>query len=501
MRAALGRNVVANLLSAASGIGASLVSLPIILPAVGDAGYGVWTIGLTFVLYLTIADAGFAPAVQRWTALVRGEDDLRQAARLLWTTVALYLGVGLLAGAVLAALAPSIADLFDFPAALRDEAVDMLRLVGLALVLSVLVSAVGNVLQGLERFVAIGFSTAAGAATYLGAVIVLLGAGRGIVGLAEATVLQQSVTLAGRVWALRDVIGTGAPALLPGSRFRELAVFSAKLQASVLSGLINTQSDKVVMGLVASAATLGQLGIASQLADAGRLVAGAALAPVMTALVVAVAAADRDALARQFGWAHRLWIEVVVGGTLIGLGALQPLLAAWLGPGYDQAALFGAFLVAGAGASLVGGVAIGYLRAIGRPGVEGRFGLVTVGLNVVATVPLAFALGPIGVVAGTFAAHALACAWLLRRFAREAPETDRPRVAELARPVGLALLAGTFAGAVGLVAVAALPQGVALVPIAAVTGLAFAAYLAAVTRRPLTPTGLRTLVLGLRQTV
>ena len=58
--------------------------------------------------------------------------------------------------------------------------------------------------------------------------------------------------------------------------------FSARLQATVLSELINWQSDKLVVGLVAPVATVGQLGIGSQFADGGRVLSGAALSPIQS---------------------------------------------------------------------------------------------------------------------------------------------------------------------------------------------------------------------------
>jgi O-antigen/teichoic acid export membrane protein len=142
-----------------------------------------------------------------------------------------------------------------------------------------------------------------------------------------------------------------------------------------------------------------------------------------------------------------------------------------------------------------------YLRAVGRPGVESRYGLVMVGLNLVFTVVLAIAFGALGVVGGTLAAYALAAAWLLRRFSIEAPETVRPVARDAVRPGLLALAAGAFAAAAGLGINAVLPRGVALAAVAAATGLAFAWYLSAISGRPLTPRGMRALMTALRQPV
>jgi O-antigen/teichoic acid export membrane protein len=498
VRAALGRNVVANLLSAASGIAASLVSLPIVLDAVGPAGYGVWTIGLAIIAWFSVADTGFAPAVQRWTAWAKGEDRPEDVVALLWTTLLAYIALGVVMLGAALLLAEPATRLFDFPAALRADAVRTLELVGLVLLVTMVGAALGNVLQGLERFVAMGVTTALGAIAFLASVVVLLEAGRGIVGLAEAAIVQQGTIALTRACAVRRLVTGHRPRLVGRAQVREMAVFSAKLQVSVLAWLFNSQSDKVVMGLVASTATVGQLGIASQVADAGRLVAGAALAPIVASLAVTAALRDPERLRVHFAWVHRTWLEVIGGGTVIGLAVLHPLLLAWLGRGYGEASVFGAFLVAGMGGALLTGTAVAYLRAIGRPGLEARYGVVMVVLNIAFTVPLALVLGPVGVVAGTLLAYVLAALWLLRRFAAEAPETVRPRPADLLRPLGLALLCGALGGGAALAAAEALPQGVALVPVGLAGAAAFGAYLAAVSRRPPTPAGVRAVLAGLR---
>ena len=61
--------------------------------------------------------------------------------------------------------------------------------------------------------------------------------------------------------------------------------FSLRLQMTTLSGIVNSQTDKVIVGLVASAPVVGQLGIGTQVAEAGRLLAGAALSPIVSRLV------------------------------------------------------------------------------------------------------------------------------------------------------------------------------------------------------------------------
>lgn len=498
MRSTLGRNVVANMLSAVAGLSASVIAVPVILDRIGTAGYGIWVLGLTVILYLSIADAGFGPAIQRWTAVGHGEGDRSAPTRLLWTSVAIYLAIAIPAAAAFAALSPTLARLFVDPGPLRDDATEMFRLISVALLLVLLTNAVGNVLTGLERFGAITLSAILGAIVQLTAILLLLAAGRGLQGLALALIVQQVAVLGARLAALRDVIGATRPRILR-DELRRVVSFAGRLQLNALAGLINSQSDKIVVGLVATTTVVGELGIASQLVDAGRLLVLAALSPVVSALAVSVGTGNVERLRRQFAWMHRTWLYVVGGGTLIALGALYPIVDGWIG-GHREAIVLGLVLTLANGVSLCTGTAIAYLRAAGRPELEGRLGPVIVGLNLVFTIPLALAFGARGVVCGTLAAYVAGAVWFMRRFRALTPDLDHVAPRELLRPAFVATIAAAGALLFGLAVTAVVPAGVALAPVVVGTGTAFVLYLSAVTGRSLRPSAVRALVTQLRST-
>jgi O-antigen/teichoic acid export membrane protein len=486
MRRALSRNVAASVGNAAAVTATSLVSVPIILDAVGTAGYGVWTLGLALVLYASILETGLGPAVQRFTAFARGAEAHGQLGRLLWTTLALYAAGGLLAGLVLAALAPPIVDLFDLPAHLRGDATEMFRLLGAALALALLSAGTGNLLQGLERFGMLAASAAAGALTFLVAVAVLADS-EGLPGLALATAAGQGVTLLVRAAGLRDRFAAARPGLLSRREVGTVVGFSARLQVTVLSELVNWQSDKIVVGLVAPATTLGQLGIGAQFADGGRLLAGAALSPVQSTFALAAGTGDEPELKRRFAELHRLWVLGVLGAGIIGAASLQPLVEAWLGTGHDEAALLGAFLVLGSAAGLATGTGVAYMRAIGQPGLEARMGPLIVAANLALTIPLAITSGARGVVIGTFGAYVIGASWFFSRLRHHVPTSPFTGLAEAVKTLLLALVAAAVSLGIGLFATALLPAGVALVPVAAGLVLALGLYAAALLRVPPTP--------------
>src|SRR3954463_8112773 len=221
MRAALGRNVLANLINGAASIGASLISLPVILDRIGTAGYGVWTIALTFIVYLAGAEAGFGPAAQRWASVSHGGGEEAGIRRVLWTSLSLYALIGAAVAAVMAAAAPWLVDLFDFPARFHDDAVAMFRIVGVVMALILVGTALANVLQGTQRFAAAALTSALGSGVYLAAVLLFVHGAQPLVVLALAAGAQQVVTLLGRGFALRRRFVAGTPIFLQRHEIRQ----------------------------------------------------------------------------------------------------------------------------------------------------------------------------------------------------------------------------------------------------------------------------------------
>jgi O-antigen/teichoic acid export membrane protein len=485
MRGRLQRNVLASVSNALAVVVSALVAVPLILEAVGKSGYGVWALGLAIVVYVSMADAGLGPAIQRFTAVARGAGDRAGTAQVLWTTLLAYAAVGALALVLLRLAAGGLVDLFDVPAALRPDAEEMFRLLGIAVAVGLLASGTGHMLAGLERFGALAVSSIAGAVTFVVAVAALA-EDRGLPGLATALLLQQSAVLVVRLWAVRG-IGLGHPVRPVGRRrLAAMVRFSLPLQASALADLLNAQGDKIVVGLVASLATVGQLGIGAQFADGGRLLAVAALGPIVSTLAVTAGAGDLRVLRTQFTELHRLWVLGVLGAGLVGAMTLQPLIEAWLGRGHDEAALLGGVLVLAATAGLATGSGAAYLRALGRPGLEARYGVLVLGVNAVLTIPLALAAGARGVVLGTLGAYLVGGFWFYSRLARHVPVAPVRDRRDGAIAIGAALAAGGVALLVGLAAVAILP-GRAALPVVA------AGALAAIT-------GYAAIVLGVRPT-
>ncbi|MEA2282560.1 MAG: hypothetical protein QOK21_3167 [Solirubrobacteraceae bacterium] len=484
-----GRNVAASVANAATQIAVAVVSVPLVIDGLGLSGYGVWALAQTAVVYVATAESGLGPAIQRHAAVARGAGRPERVAALLWTSLGLYALLGAVAVLACLVLGTPFADVFDVPARLRGDAIAMVPLLGPAIALALLAAGFGNVQQGTERFPAYAWTAAAGSVAFIAVLAVAAADGLTLAALARALIVQQAVVVASRAWELRDVWAGRPPRLVGRAEARELVGFSARLQAATVAAVVNNQTDKVVVGLVAGTAAVGQVGIAVQIAEAGRLIGGAALSPMISRLSLAHGA---GAAAAAFARMNRLWVLAVIGATAIGLGTVAPLVRGWLGGGHGAAAGYGALLIAAYGLNLLAGGATAYLRALGRPGLEARTALLIMTVNVAGTIALGLLLGPWGVVAATTVAYAAGTGWFLRRCRPLLPAGSAvlpPRASALA-----ALPAALAAGAFGLAAAAVLPTGVALVAVAAGALAAFAGYLALATGTRPSLRGLRALL-------
>lgn len=481
MRATMGRNVAANLITVAATVGANLVSIPLILDRVGLAGLGLWTLAQTVLIYVTTAEAGFGPAVQRFVSVAHGRRRDDEVRCLLWSTAGLYVAVGVLAALALQPAAPALVGVFSTPPDLTGEAEDLFRLVGPVLLTSLLGASLSNVLTGLERFVALAITAAISSVAFLVALSALFALDYGLTAIAWAALAQQLTLLFGRMWAMRNVIRLRRPFLLSWSELKLLLSFSARLQMNVLGTIVNTQTDKVVVGLLARASTVGQLGIATQAAEASRLLLGSALGPIVSRLAVAHGAGDDKELARLYGRLGRLWSLTVIGTTVILAISTYPLLAAWLGPGQGSVAVLAALLIVAYGFNMLTGAGVAYLRAIGSPGLEARTGLLTILLNLLLTAVFGLLAGPVGVVLATASAYAISTAWFFYRLRSLVPVPPERAPHAAVRVITAAVAAGGAALVWGLAMTEILPAGISLLPVAAGIGLAFVIYLSQVT--------------------
>jgi O-antigen/teichoic acid export membrane protein len=236
----------------------ALVATPYIVHQLGVDGYGLYALLLTVVGYFAFLDLGLGVATVKYLSEYHGRESDDVIRRLIGTTVALYLVLGALGGAVLALSASwLVAHVLAVPEDLESLARTSLWIVAVGFVLNLPSVAFMSVPLALQRMDITGRRNAlVGTATIVGTVLVLW-LGRG---LEEVLVVHVGVgftaTVSWIVTARRLLPATPLTPRLDVAMLRRLTRFgSLKFLQHVATHSVY-HLDKLLLGVLASLAAV-----------------------------------------------------------------------------------------------------------------------------------------------------------------------------------------------------------------------------------------------------
>jgi O-antigen/teichoic acid export membrane protein len=334
-------------------------------------------------------------------------------ARIAWTTLAVYGALGLLLGVGGSLVANEIVFLFSIPSELEDDAASMFRVVAVIAGVQLASGGLNALLHGTGRFGGSLIASLVAALSYLVLVTVFVEPGdTALRDIALSYGAGQAIALAVRLVLVVPELSGSGPRLVDGQLGRRWLAFTGRMQMVFISTIVNNQSDRLIIALVASPRLVGYFAIGSQVAVALRTIAGAALAPMVQALAAERGAGTR--IGQLLPGLHRLWCSTVLYGTVIAVAFMAVGMGAWIGGDTTDATWFAVLLVVAVSVNLLTGPATSYLRAIDATKREADYGLYITVVNIALTVPLAVVLGAYGVVLGTVAAYTIATVWFFR---------------------------------------------------------------------------------------
>ncbi len=147
------RNMGWNLLGQIAPILAALVSIPLLLQKIGNERFGLLAIGWMLIGYFSIFDLGLGRALTQSIASRRAQTPDAPVADIIWSGLALMLGLGLLAGLILCLGADyMVTSLLKIAPSLQAEAKQSILLLVPAMPLVVLATGLRGVLEALQAF-------------------------------------------------------------------------------------------------------------------------------------------------------------------------------------------------------------------------------------------------------------------------------------------------------------------------------------------------------------
>jgi O-antigen/teichoic acid export membrane protein len=412
------RNTALNGLSRIVSIVTSFLLTPVILHVVGTQAFGLWVLIGSVVAYGSLLDLGIGGALTKYVAEHQARDEARASRQTIATGLRLYLVLGAVMAVAGIALAPLVPSLLAIPPDAAGLAVVTTAIMAIGLGIAIPCTTATAVLRGLHRYDIAAAIAIVGSLLSVASTLVALAAGWGIVGVVGLGIPIPITTQVLAVAAIRKI----APDLLTGPRDnapgtgRRIIGFSWPLLLLDVAGRLQSKSDEIVVGVVLSLGSVAPYALGRKLSTIPRLIAEQ-FAMLLLPLASELNARDERARLQTLylsGVRISLAIALPLTGCLVLLAG--PILAVWVGAGFDTAAPIVVILAIAAVVDLSLWPAGFVLQGIARHRWLGPISLASGLANLALSVALARPYGIIGVAIGTLVPTTIEAVLLLTPF-------------------------------------------------------------------------------------
>lgn len=450
----------------------AIAAVPILVHRLGVDGYGVWALTGTILVFAVSFDGGITSSAQRFYVMYRARQDVRTSARfsaLLLGTTFIFAALLVILGPLLSHVAQSIAHI---PPQFRADADFTFRNVGFLAGLALWSNILTAYLRASNRFRTIAVNTAVAQIVYL-ALILALSDTLTVSLVFKCAMVQLTILNLLGAFACREHLYKLRPQVLELRLQREFFSYAWRAQVMNVSSLAILQTDSLFVAALLPIEQLGYLAIGTQIASAARSLPLFGMAPLLTRMTRVYSAKGMAAATSFASSVNRIWFLGISRYGLVAVISSWFIVLGWTGP-LVEAQFVAVVLLAGNTLNLVTAVATAYCRSVGKPGIEAKYGLALVALNLVVSWPSTYFAGLAGAVTSTAIVQLLAVVYFYRLLRKQIP-TFRWG----ARGVGVFGMVGVAAATLGIQSTTLLlPHPSMLALFAAVAGAAAVAAIA-----------------------
>ncbi len=329
---------------------AFLVLIPFIVKTLGNEGFGLWSLIWSFLSIFELADLGFAASVVKYVADARGKQDTQRLRKIVCTLFWIYVFLGSLVMAGIAASLLFFNRIFHIPADQAALANTVLLILGFRSALYLPLGMFRGVLVGYQKMTVANIYKAVANVLYLVAVLIFLSISPDIRVLAVVNMVTGLIPM----FAMMIHVGRIVPDLSIRPRFfersfvRELTSFSMYFSLIQMAGMIASRADALIIKLFLPLEMVGIYSIGMRLSDKAASFCShltKTLSPVFAELH---GAGDRSNARSTLYLGSKITIAFATP-FLLGLAILsEPLIVAWTGPDFRAASPVCQWLVAAA---------------------------------------------------------------------------------------------------------------------------------------------------------
>jgi O-antigen/teichoic acid export membrane protein len=393
-----------------------IVLMPFTVRHLGTAEYGLWMLVASLTYYFQLLDLGYGSGLVRHVADADARGDVTAVNNILSTFVVVYAGLGLLAAVGTVGLifwaVPRFPHL-SAPQIRRGQL--LLAIMGIRIAAGFPMTVFGAATTARQRFalnnaVAIVVALVNGLVTYI-----VLASGHGLLALVASTTAVGLASYAGYAWSARRAFPELRirPSLFNRALVRDVTTFSIYLFIIDIAVQIGFNLDTVVIGAALGTSAVAVYAVTLRLADYQRQLCNQFNGFLFPIAVRFGAGGRADALESMLIEGTRIALFMVTGVTICVIGFAGPLIARWMGPGFEGGVV-PLYVLAVTGVVLVGQGPLGnILLGTGRHRMVAYVSLGEAIANLALSVMLVRRFGMLGVAVGTAVPVVLANLFIL----------------------------------------------------------------------------------------
>lgn len=308
---------------------------PFILHRLGDEAFGLWVLIFSVTGYYGLFDLGIRSSIVRYVAKYSAVDDHEQLNRLINTAMFSYSAVGLLCLLLTGLGGLFVGSIFRVPPDFLHTARWLFLMVGASVALGFPMGVFGGILEGLQRFYVLNFTSTASILLRALFIVIALKHGGGLLTVALITVGLPLITAfinAGFVFHLLPI--QFRRSYVDRATLKKIANYGGTTFMIIVAGRLRFKTDAVVIGSFLSSAAITYFAIGSRLVDyAGEVVSS--LAQIFVPMSSqSDATGDIKGLQRIFIAGNRACALVIFPITAILIILGKSVIEAWVGAKY-----------------------------------------------------------------------------------------------------------------------------------------------------------------------
>lgn len=306
--------------------------IPVLIHKLGNANFGLLTLIWAVVSYFGLFDLGLGRALTQRLSVVLTHEHHQEAGPLVATASLLMAGLGLVAGILMAVLAPWGVDLIQGVSD-RQDVIDAVYWMAAAMPAIVLTSGFRGILEARHAFGVINLiRLPMGLFTFLGPVLVVQYGSTNLASIAAVLVAGRIVACGVHAWfALRHMPSAHGKLRFETNLVRPLCVSGGWLTVSNVISPLMSYADRFIVGILVSSSAVAYYATPQEMVSRLGIIPGALTASLFPRFSAHFARPQADFKSTYYRSVLALGVIVLVPVLVLSIWA-EAILALWISP-------------------------------------------------------------------------------------------------------------------------------------------------------------------------